>query len=309
MTPRRIVVLGGSGFVGHSLLRRLAERGHTVTALSRHPERHRDLAVLPGTVLRMADLDNPTRLAHQLDGADAVVNLVGILNPAGRDGFSSIHVELPRRLIAACRQAGVGDLHQMSALKAGQGLSHYLKSRGETERLVRDSGLRWTLYRPSLIFGRHDSLVGRFARLLRSSPVLPLPRAQVRLAPTWVGDVAEAIVHCIEHPLQSQQQTYELFGPDVLSLGELVIAIREAAGRRTRIIPLADGPGRMLAQLASWLPGQPMSLDNFQTLRTDSVGKTDGYATLGITPQGIRAWLPLLVDPQATSARMIRPLT
>lgn len=306
MIPRRIVVLGGSGFVGHSLLNQLSAHGHRLTVLSRHPERHRDLGVLPSTVLRAVDLEDPAQLARHLEGADTVINLVGILNPTGRQGFSQIHVELPKRLIAACRQAGVAELHQMSALKAGQGLSRYLKSRGETEQVVRESGLRWTLYRPSLIFGRHDSLVGRFARLLRTSPVFPLPRAQVRLAPTWVGDVAEAIVRCVEQPLLSQHQTFELYGPEVLTLGELVHAIRDAAGLRTGIVELGDGAGRLLAQLGPWLPGRPMSLDNFQTLRTDSVGKSDGYATLGITPQCIRAWLPLLVDPQAPPARMIQ---
>ncbi|MHC1480857.1 complex I NDUFA9 subunit family protein [Frateuria aurantia] len=307
MIPRRIVVLGGSGFVGHQLLALLAHRGHQLVVLSRHPERHRDLAVLPGTVVRGVNLEDPAQLAQELAGADAVVNLVGILNPSGRQDFAQVHVELPRRLIAACKRAGVAHLHQMSALKAGQGLSSYLKSRGETEQVVRDSGLRWTLYRPSLIFGHHDSLVRRFAGLLRTAPVLPLPRAQVKLAPTWVGDVAEAMLRCIEHPLRSQQQTYELYGPEVLSLGQLVEAIRDAAGLHTRIIELGDGPGRLLAQLGGWLPGRPMSLDNFQTLRTDSVGKIDGYAALGITPQAIRAWLPLLVDPQASPGRMITP--
>jgi NADH dehydrogenase len=304
MSAQRLVVLGGTGFVGGHLLPRLGADGHRITVLSRNRERHRALAVLPGVRIRSVDVYDDAALRRALDGADAAINLVGILNPHGTHTFRRAHVELTRRLIAACADAGVPRLHQMSALKAGQGLSDYLKTRGEADALVRASPLRWTIYQPSVIFGEGDGLVNRFAALLRRLPVLPLARAQARLAPTWVGDVAEAIARCVRDDHPARGRGYELYGPEVLTLGEIVRAIRDAAGLRTPILPLPDGLGRLQAQVAGLLPGKPFSLDNFRTLRTDSVGKTDGYAALGIVPQPFTPWLPALLHGPARQRRL-----
>jgi uncharacterized protein YbjT (DUF2867 family) len=213
-------------------------------------------------------------------------------------------VELTRRLIAACNDTDVGRLHQMSSLKAGQGLSKYLKTRGEAEVLVKASGLDWTIYQPSVIFGHSDGLVSRFAKLLRVMPVMPLARAKARMAPTWVGDVAEAIARCVGHDRLGRQRSFELYGPEVLSLGEIVRKIRDAAGLRTPIIALPDSLGRLQAQFAELLPGKPFSLDNFRSLRTDSVGKVDGYAALGITPQPLTPWLSVLLQEPARQRRL-----
>lgn len=306
MSTRRIVVLGGTGFVGSRLLPRLSADGHRVSVLSRNRERHRALAVLPGVRIRSVDIYDDAALRQALAGADAVVNLVGILNPHGAHSFRRAHVELVRRLLAACTAAGVPRLHQMSALKAGQGLSNYLKTRGEAEALVKASPLQWTIYQPSVIFGDGDGLVNRFATLLRRLPALPLARARARLAPTWVGDVAEAIARCVRDDPPARGRSYELYGPEVLTLGEIVRAIRDTAGLRTPIVPLPDGLGRLQAQLAGLLPGTPFSLDNFRTLRTDSVGKTDGYAALGIVPQPFTPWLPALLHGSVRQRRLDR---
>jgi NADH dehydrogenase len=306
MNARQIVVLGGTGFVGSRLLPRLSADGHRVSVLSRNRERHRALAVLPGVRIRSVDVYDDAALRQALAGADAVVNLVGILNPHGAHTFRRAHVELVRRLIAACTAAGVPRLHQMSALKAGQGLSNYLKTRGEAEALVKASSLQWTIYQPSVIFGEGDGLVSRFATLLRRLPALPLARARARLAPTWVGDVAEAIARCVRDDHPARGRSYELYGPEVLTLGEIVRAIRDTAGLRTPIVPLSDGLGRLQAQLAGLLPGTPFSLDNFRTLRTDSVGKTDGYAALGIVPQPFTPWLPALLHGPVRQRRLDR---
>jgi NADH dehydrogenase len=304
-TPaQQLVVLGGTGFVGRHLVPRLAADGHRVVVLSRNREQHRELGVLPGVQVRSADAHDPAVLQRELAGADAVINLVGILNPRGIHSFEHVHVELVEKVIEACRANGVTRLHQMSALKAGQGLSNYLKSRGQMEARVRQSGLDWTLYQPSVMFGEGDGLVNRFGRLLRQLPVLPLARAQARLAPTWVGDVAAAIARCVDNPALGRQRCFELYGPDVFSLGEIVRLIRDASGRRTPILALPDSLGRLQAQLAELLPGKPFSLDNFRSLRTDSVGKTDGYAMLGITPQAFALWLPRLLQEPARQRRL-----
>jgi len=304
MAAQQLVILGGTGFVGSHLVPRLAADGHRIVLLSRNREQHRELGVLPTVSVRSADIHDDDVLRRHLAGADAVINLVGILNPHGRDSFQRVHVELTRRLIAACEAGGVGRLHQMSSLKAGQGLSQYLKTRGEAEALVKASALDWTIYQPSVIFGPGDGLVSRFAKLLRQLPVLPLARAPSRMAPTFVGDVAEAIARCVDQPALGQRRSFELYGPEVLTLGEIVRAIRAAAGLHTPVVALPDGLGRLQAQFAELLPGKPFSLDNFRSLRTDSVGKVDGYAALGIVPQALTRWLPTLLNEPPRQRRL-----
>lgn len=304
MAAQKLVILGGTGFVGSAVVPRLAADGHHILLLSRNRAKHRALGVLPTVDIRSADVHDPVVLRNALQGANAVINLVGILNPQGKQTFQHVHVELVRQLIDACRATGVTRLHQMSALKAGQGLSGYLKSRGEMETLVRQSGLDWTLYQPSVMFGAGDGLVSRFASLLRCLPVLPLARAPSRMAPTWVGDVAEAIARCINTPAISRQRSFELYGPDVLTLGDIVRRIREVSGSRTPIINLPDSLGRLQAQFAQMLPGKPFSMDNFKSLRTDSVGKVDGYAALGITPRAFASSLPRLLNEPSKHRRL-----
>jgi NADH dehydrogenase len=304
MAVQQLVILGGTGFVGSHLVPRLAADGHRIVLLSRNREQHRELGVVPGVSIRNADVYNDDNLRKHLVGADAVINLVGILNPAGQHTFQRAHVELSRRLIAACHASGVPRLHQMSSLKAGQGLSRYLKTRGEAEALVKASALDWTIYQPSVIFGPGDGLVRRFATLLRRMPVLPLARARARMAPTHVNDVAEAIARCVGSQRIGHRRSFELYGPQVLNLGEIVREIRDCAGLRTPILALPDGLGRLQAQFAEWLPGKPFSLDNFRSLRTDSVGKNDGYAALGIVPQPFTPWLPALLNPSPQQRRL-----
>jgi NADH dehydrogenase len=304
MAAQQLVILGGTGFVGSHLVPRLAADGHRIVLLSRNREQHRELGVLPQVHVRSADVYNDDVLRRELAGADAVLNLIGILNPSGKHSFQRAHVDLTKRLIAACHASGVARLHQMSSLKAGQGLSQYLKTRGEAESLVKASGLDWTIYQPSVIFGAGDGLVSRFAALLRRMPILPLARAKARMAPTWVGDVAEAITRCVDSDKLGQRRCFELYGPEVLTLGEIVRAIRDSAGLRTPIIPLHDSLGQLQAQVAGLLPGTPFSLDNFRSLRTDSVGKTDGYAALGIVPQPFTPWLPRLLGGSPLQRRL-----
>lgn len=304
MAAQQLVILGGTGFVGSHLVPRLAADGHRIVLLSRNREQHRALGVLPQVTIRSADVYDDEVLRGAFAGADAVINLIGILNSHGRHTFQRAHVELTRRVIAACHASGVGRLHQMSSLKAGQGLSQYLKTRGEAETLVKASSLVWTIYQPSVIFGEGDGLVSRFASLLRWMPLLPLARAQARMAPTYVGDVAEAIARCVDSHKLGQRSSLELYGPEVLTLGEIVRQIRDAAGLRTPVLSLPDSLGRLQAQVAGLLPGKPFSPDNFRSLRTDSVGKTDGYAALGIVPQPFTPWLAPLLHGSALQRRL-----
>src|SRR5690242_20006954 len=296
MKRLRIVILGGTGFVGSHMVPRLCADGHTVKVLSRNREQHRDLAVLPLASVVSADVYDLDALREQLAGADAAINLVGILNEHGNNGrgFQKAHVELTEILIAACQSARVPRLLQMSALRAGEGESHYLKTRGEAESRVKSSSLAWTIFRPSVIFGPGDGLFFRFASLLRMTPVLPLARAHAKFEPVYVGDVAEAFARAIVHP-HTAGHTYELFGPRVIELGELVRWTADIIGKRRWIIPLPDALGYLQAAVGEWLPGKPISRDNFRSLKLDSVGTEDGLAALGIVATPMEVVMPPLL--------------
>jgi len=297
-TTRSLVLLGATGFVGRTLVPRLAADGHRLTLLSRNREQHRPFAVLPNVRVVSADVHDDAALARHVRDADAVINLVGILNQRGRETFQRVHVDLTRRVIDACLDGGVPRLHQMSSLKAGQGPSAYLRTRGAAEDAVKASGLDWTIYEPSVIFGAGDGLVSRFHALLRKAPLMPLARPGARMAPVFVGDVAEAIARCVGSRATGIGWTYELYGPEVLSLREIVCMIRDAAGLRRPVIGLPDALGRVQAMLLGLLPGKPLSLDNFRSLLVDSVGERDGLATLGIEPHRFSTLLPSLLSGQ-----------
>jgi NADH dehydrogenase len=298
--PLRIVVLGGTGFVGSHLVPHLANAGHRITVLSRNRERHRDLAVLPGSAVLSRNVYDPTALAHAFAGADAVINLVGILNEKGYDGsgFRRAHVDLTRIVIDAMGRAGVRRLLQMSALRTGDGgQSWYLKTRAEAEALVRASTLDWTIFRPGVIFGPGDGLFNRFRQLLALAPVLPLARAGTKFAPVYVRDVAEAFSRALVDPA-TIGETYEIYGPDVMTLAEIVRYTARHAGMKRGVIGLPDALGWAQAATMGAVFGlipfveKPLSTDNFKSLALDSVGKVDGLKRLGITPTPVDAIVP-----------------
>ena len=296
MKPRNIVILGGTGFVGSHMVPRLHADGHRITVLSRNRELHRELGVLPRVSVENADIYDLQALSRKFVGADAVINLVGILNESGSDGrgFEKAHVGLTDTVIAACKAAGVSRLLHMSSLRAGEGASHYLRTRGDAESRVRDSRLGWTIFRPSVIFGRGDGLFFRFASLLRMAPVLPLARANAKFAPVHVGDVCEAFARSLAHP-HSIEHSYELFGPRVVSLREIVQWTADLIGKRPLIIGLPDVLGYVQARIGEWLPGKPISRDNFRSLLIDSVGDKDGLGELGIVSTPMELIVPAML--------------
>ncbi|HEX5353726.1 MAG TPA: complex I NDUFA9 subunit family protein [Rhodanobacteraceae bacterium] len=302
MSSRRYVVLGGTGFIGSHLLGELASVDCRVTVLSRNREQRRAINVLPNVRSISVDVYDRAVLEKHLLGHDAVVNLVGILNETGGATFNHAHVDLTATLIAACRQVGIRRFHQMSSLNAGERASRYLKTRGEAEAQVRNSGLDWTIYRPSLVYGVNDGLVFRFLKLLKLGPVLPLARPHAKIAPAWVGDIADAIKCCLVSRT-GIGRIYELYGPDTLELAQIVRMIRDAAGLRRAVLPLPDALGRMQAIAAELIPGKPFSRDNFNSLGLDSIGKRDGFAELGIEPRRFAAMLPVLLGSYSREHR------
>ena len=285
MAQRHVVVLGGTGFVGRHLVARLLQGGNRVTVLSRGLDPAKRPLRPQGASLIEGDVSDADFLAAVLDDADAVVNLVGILNEKGDrgDGFEQVFVGITDALIQAMTRMGVRRLLQMSALNAGRGESHYLQSRGRAEQHVRTSGLDWTLFRPSVIAGPGDGLFCRFDGLLRYAPVLPIGRAEAKFQPVWVGDVVEAFARALDEP-RSLREAYDLVGPDVMTLREIVRLSARARGRHRMVLGLPPALGKLQASVGEWLPGKPISRDNWRSLQLDSVSFDDGLRRIGVTP-------------------------
>ena len=294
MRPQSIAVLGGTGFLGTRLVARLIKDGHSVTVLSRDREQHKHLLVLPGLTLQNCDVYEAAQLSEYFRGKDVVINLVGILNERGfgGSGFRRAHTELTRSVLQAARSAGVTRLLQVSALKAAvDAPSYYLRSKGEAERLIRETGstLDWTILQPSVMFGPGDSFLNRFAGLLAISPkVFPLAKPNARFQPVFVDDVIEALLRCL-HGGASSRQTYELGGPRIYSLREILGLVTRLTDRRRWIVGLPDAVARLQALVMDFVPGRPFSSDNYRSLTVDSVCTADGFAKLGIKPQSMPA--------------------
>ncbi|KRD32201.1 hypothetical protein ASE35_14355 [Lysobacter sp. Root916] len=299
---RHVVVLGGTGFVGRRLVARLLRDGHRLTVLSRGGDPAKRALLPRDSSLIEGDVHDSGFLRAVLDDADAVVNLIGILNERGDDGsgFERVYVGQLESLIEAMREMGVRRLLQMSALGAGSGDSHYLQARGRAEQRVRASGLDWTLFRPSVIAGPGDGLFCRFDQLLRFAPALPIGRAEARFQPVWVGDVVQAYARALADG-GSIGHSYDLVGPDVYTLAELVRLTARARGRLRAVIPLPQALGRLQAGIGEHLPGKPISRDNWRSLQTDSVSADNGLSQLGIaaTPVAPRLREILGLEPAA----------
>lgn len=268
----KIVLLGGTGFVGRLLLQHLVAAGHEVRVLTRRRERNRDLLVLPRALLVEGDVHNPAFLAREFKSMDAAINLVGILHARRTGDFERVHAELPQKIVAACVQAGVPRLLHMSALGASADApSEYLRSKAAGEAAVMQAPLAVTCFRPSVIFGAGDGFTRRFAKLLRLVPgIFPLACPQARLQPVYVQDVVRAFAMALTQ-YRTHGQCYELCGPRAYTLLELVMYIREVLGSSRRILPLGARESWAQATLLEYLPGHMFTRDNFHSLQRDSV--------------------------------------
>jgi len=301
MNKQQVCIIGGSGFVGLHLCARLVKQGYRVRVLTRNAEAAKDIRVLPGVELRQVDIRDPVALEAQFRGLAAVINLAGILNEHRQGGFQAVHVELPRRIVAACHAAGVRRLLHMSALKADlpNPPSEYLRSKGEGERLVLSAqDLDVTVFRPSVIFGPQDDFFNRFARLLTLAPgVFPLACAEARFAPVYVVDVAEAFVRAL-HTKETIGQGYELCGPRAYSLHEIVAYVAQLTSQRRLIIDLGPRLSWLQARLMEFLPGKPFTRDNYLSTRCNSLCKSRFPEIFDITPAPVEAVVPAYLGPR-----------
>jgi uncharacterized protein YbjT (DUF2867 family) len=227
------------------------------------------------------------------------VNLVGIINETRRGDFRRVHVELARKVVAACQASGVRRLLHMSALNAAvDAPSMYLRSKGEAEALVAGARLEWTIFRPSVIFGREDSFLNLFARLERLLPVMALAAPNAEFQPVFVGDVASAFVHALEDD-RSHGERYNLCGPAVYRLRDLVGYVGELTGCNRPVLPLGPALSRLQATLLELLPGKLMSRDNLASMQLPSVCRGGFPGVFGIEPAALEAIAPEYITPSA----------
>ena len=292
MTDRLVTLIGGGGFLGRYVAQALLESGARVRIAQRDPRRAFFLKTLGGlgqTQFVAADIARPESIARAVAGSDAVINLVGIL----KGDFRKVQVEGARVVAEAAAAAGVTALVHVSAIGADPAsASAYGRSKGEGEAAVRAAFPAATILRPSIVFGREDAFVNRFAAMIAKAPVVPVLRAGTKFQPVYVGDVAAAVVAALENPALAAGKTLELGGPDVVSMGALIRWIAQATNRSPRILELPDAIGAGVAAVG-FLPGAPITQDQWKMLATDNVVTgTNGLALLGIAPTPLDAVAP-----------------
>jgi uncharacterized protein YbjT (DUF2867 family) len=299
MRLHKVLVLGGSGFIGRHVVGALVRQGIKVTVPARRRERAKHLILLPTVDVIEADVTAPGVLERLMLGHDAVINLVGVLHGPN---FDTPHVKLPQAVIAACRATGVKRLVHMSALGASpDGPSAYQRSKGKGEQAVMQArDLDATVFRPSVVFGPEDRFLNTLACLARFTPVLMVPCPDARFQPVYVGDVAKAIVTSLGE-LDTHGRSYELAGPREYTLKELVRFACEWTGRRRLVLGLPDSLSTLSAWFLEKLPMQLMSVDNVRSMQVPNT--TQARFPFGIEPQPLEGVAPTYLQPSGPRER------
>lgn len=309
MSSANILVLGGSGFVGRYLVPRLDAAGHRITVPTRHRERARHLILLPKTDVVGANIRDDATLDQLVADTDVIVNLVGILHgrlgesndPYGPD-FRAVHVDLMERLVQAAARHKVSRLVQVSALGVTDSdpatlPSRYLRSKAAAEKLLREAPFEWVIFRPSVMFGPGDSFLNLFAKLQRLVPVVAVPNADAHFQPVYVGDVASALVKAVDGAGMAGK-TFELAGPDVYTLRELIRLAGLYSGHERPVFGLPMSIGHLQALVMEKLPGRTMmSRDNLMSMKVDNVASGPIDPQLDIDPLSLPAIAPGYLAP------------
>lgn len=306
---RRIVVLGGTGFVGHAVCEQLVRAipGARIVVPTRQSRFGLALSSLPGVELVTADVRQADALNRVLLRADAVVNLIAILH--GRhETFQQVHVAFPQQLAKTCHALGIRQIVHISAIGASPDApSMYLRSKAAGEAALRPPGpVNATVLRPSVIFGARDRFLNTFARLQALAPLMPLAGAGARFQPVWVEDVARAVVRCLQDPA-TIGKTFECCGPTEHTLADLVRLAGRLSGHPRPVIPMPMAVGQLQALLMRLLPGEPlMSSDNLDSMRVPSVATpgAPGLAALGIEAAALDAVAPGYLAAGRAEARL-----
>lgn len=298
---KKIIVLGGTGFVGRHLCAALTAQGHIVKVLSRNPERAKAMTVLPTLTIYKVDVYQQHALNAACKGADVVINLIGILNEehshTGSD-FRKAHVTLAQKVVTACMQNRVPRLLHMSALNADptKGSSHYLRTKGEAESYIHrhaNADVHVTSFRPSVIFGPNDAFLNRFARLLELSPgIMFLPVPDSLYAPIYVNDVVKVIIQSMDNA-QTFGQRYDLCGPRVYTLKTLVMYIAQLKQLKRMVIGLPNFLSASFATVLEYLPGRVFSYDNYLSTLSPCVCKQVFPEIFAFAPTPLESIAPL----------------
>lgn len=276
---QHICIIGGSGFVGRAIARQAIAAGHRVTVGCRHPERARDMLV-DGVRLVKVDVVDGRGVDDAVTGCDTVIYLVGLLFERGRYSFQAAHVDGVEHVLAAVKRAGAGQFLHMSALGAGDvPESRYATTKGEAEAKVRASGLNWTIFRPSVIYGVGDSFFNKFKAMSASLPALPVISGSTRLQPVWVEDVARAFVAAVGNR-HVAGQCYALAGPAAYTLQQLLQMMLAELGRERLLLPLPGIAAGLLATVGSFLPTPPLTRDQLVLLGHDNVVAGEAFPAL-----------------------------
>jgi uncharacterized protein YbjT (DUF2867 family) len=301
----KVFVTGATGFVGEEILRQLHAAGHGIRMLARHPRSKsvQEDAARHGAEVHAGDVVDAPSLAGALEGIEAVIHLVGIISEVGTNTFEKVHTRGTENMVTAAQQAGVKRFVQMSALGTRpNAVARYHRSKWAAEELVRRSGLDWTIFRPSIIYGSKDHFVNLFAAISRYSPVVPvMGSGRSRLQPVPVADVAACFVGALSKP-HSIGQTYDLCGKDVLSFVGVLDAILAVTGRKRLKLHVPMGLARLQAAALEIIfprllgKAPPLNRDQLLMLNEDNVGDPRPANTLfGINPisfgEGIEAYL------------------
>jgi NADH dehydrogenase len=299
-TDRLVTLLGGGGFIGRYVAQALFKVGARVRIAEREPRRAFSLRPLTGLGMiqfMRTDITRAEDAAAAVAGAEAVINLIGIL----RGNFQIVHVTGARNVAEAAAAAGVPALVHVSAIGADpESESAYGRTKGEGELAVRAAFPQATIVRPSIAFGPEDQFVNRFAGLARLLPVIPVVRGRWKLQPVYAADLGKAIAQAALDPATHAGRTYELGGPQVVSMREVNEWICEATGRGAKpIVDVPDQIARLMARLFGWAPGAPITLDQWLMLQRDNVASGDhpGFEAFGIRPSPLAVvaenWLPI----------------
>jgi len=302
MRNRRTAVLGGSGFIGRYVVKRLAARGEVIAVGCRNAEAAKFLKPL-GDVGQIVPLNvgigEEALLPAFLAGNDSLVNSVGILRETGAQTFELVHHTGPARLARFAREAGVERFVHISAIGADlRSFSAYARTKAAGEQAVRDAFPTVTILRPSVVFGPEDQFFNRFASMATISPVLPLiGGGKTRFQPVYVGDVADAVVKCLEDPATAGR-VYELGGPKIYSFREVLELVQGEIRRKRRFVDLPFGLAAFQAKLMSILPNPPLTPDQVELLKSDNIVSSGALtlASLGITPTPAEVVLPTYLD-------------
>ncbi len=309
MSSGIVTVFGGSGFLGRYVVQHLAQDGWQIRVAVRHPARAAFLKPLGdiGQITPLAvPVQDPEAVAAALHGADAAVNLIGLLFEKGRQRFQAVHVDGPKAIAEQAAAGGLKGLVQVSAIGADpQAEAHYARTKGEGEAAVRAAFPQATVLRPSVVFGPEDGFFNRFAEMSRFAPALPLVGGgMTRFQPVYVGDVARAVALALKDPA-CRGKTYELGGPKVYSFKALLELLMETTGRRRALVTLPFGLARLQARFLELLPEPPLTRDQVTLLRSDNV-VSDGALTLddlGIEATAVETIIPTYLDQYRSGGR------